>query len=450
MAEKIWISDLCVLVKNSKIFPNSQMSLEERINTITRFIFIIFIIFLIFSTKFSLIYLLTCNIILLLIYFLQKRTMTKENFTQCQDMPNYTIEKSESQLPASFLNREFEITSNHDYICKQRPYRSFDDSYDSKNHNLAKGCHPRTKTSPIVVAPSHDLSVWKDNNFITHSHTNTQSNFDNYRSGYIAQECTQKEMFTPSEEYSESHKIQPSDRSTQKVYLKQQSTDQDANVMKTNGYHKKNIDYGIPSNMPVGNCNRSDSLKNLNHNLHTQIIQPGVYTTSEIIEPVNTMIGISHQQQLPPTSYNDADNLHYTQHDPANVQFINEPEEIDPVNTSNIYDPRLTGHGTSYRAYNHDMTGQTRFMYDDINAIRMPNYISRSKIDFADYADSYGPINEGEEMGNTNHQNIRQLTQDRWLSDNMQFRNDMTERLMRKNNAINHQRRLAPLHTMYR
>ena len=91
------------------------------------------------------------------------------------------------------------------------------------------------------------------------------------------------------------------------------------------------------------------------------------------------------------------------------------------------------------------MTKQPRFYYDDVNAVRMPNYLVRSKIDFLPYADSYGSVQKGSEFGNVHNPHIRSLVQDSWLRNSLEFRNDMTERLMRKVNSERWQQRVAPL-----
>ena len=75
----------------------------------------------------------------------------------------------------------------------------------------------------------------------------------------------------------------------------------------------------------------------------------------------------------------------------------------------------------------------------------MPNYITRSKIDHLPYADKYGPMEEDSEFGNKHTSNIRTLAQDSWLRNSLQFRNDLTERLMRKKNSEAWQRRQSPL-----
>jgi hypothetical protein len=224
------------------------------------------------------------------------------------------------------------------------------------------------------------------------------------------------------------------------------------------GYNPKQIfTSNLPSNYAAGNCEKGDSMSEYNKNLYTQTIQPGVYTRNQIIEPINSNIGISFQQQFEPLTsvyqYDpnsidiDKEELIYTQHDPRIIEpVLNQSNiaTIDPVNVSNIYDPRFNGYGTSYRAYTDKNLGQTKFMYDDINAIKMPNYISRSNIDFEKYADSYGPLKEGEEFGNKYNDIIRPLAQHSWLQSNLDQRNSLSESLLRKRNSEMHELRKYP------
>ena len=214
------------------------------------------------------------------------------------------------------------------------------------------------------------------------------------------------------------------------------------------GYNPEQVyKSGLPSNYPAGNCEQDPLLKQYNENLFTQTVTPGVYTKSQINEPINSNIGISFQQQFQPvTSHTDDKGLHYLQHDPRIIEpAIARPKPVDQATYDNVYDPRFYGYGTSYRSYNEPVTGQTRFMYDDINSIRMPNYITRSKIDHLPYADKYGPMEEGSEFGNVHNPHIRYLAQDSWLRDSMEFRNDLTERRMRKINSEAWQKRQSPL-----
>jgi len=223
-------------------------------------------------------------------------------------------------------------------------------------------------------------------------------------------------------------------------------------VNTTCGYNPKQVfEADLPSNLAVGNCPQDPVMKQYNKNLFTQIIQPGVYTRSQVNEPINSNIGISFQQQFEPlTCKRDETGLHYLEHDPRIIEpaIVEENYPPTPANEANVYDPRFSGYGTSYRAYTDPLLGQTRFAYDDINAIRMPNYLVRSKIDNQPYADSYGPMKPGQTEGNEMTSMIRGLAQDSWMRDSIQFRNELTERLMRKTNAEQWQRRSAPKYTM--
>ena len=77
----------------------------------------------------------------------------------------------------------------------------------------------------------------------------------------------------------------------------------------------------------------------------------------------------------------------------------------------------------------------------------MPNYITRSNIDFATYADTYGPLQEGSKFGNKFHNNIRSLAQDTFLRSSLQQRTELQERLMRKRNNELWESRKYPIRT---
>jgi hypothetical protein len=134
----------------------------------------------------------------------------------------------------------------------------------------------------------------------------------------------------------------------------------------------------------------------------------------------------------------------YTEHDPRLVDEIIEPIE-ENVNESNVYDPRFSGYGTSYRSYTDDVLGNTKFFYDDINAVRMPNYVARSKIDFLPMADTYGPMSNAN--GNEYNSIIRNLANDAWTRNSLEFRSGLQQSLMRKRNAELWQKRQFPKYT---
>jgi len=220
-------------------------------------------------------------------------------------------------------------------------------------------------------------------------------------------------------------------------------------VNTTCGYNPTQMNYNIPNNLAVGNCQKTDAMAEYNKNIFTQNIQPDSYSFNEVIEPINSNIGISFTQQFEPTSCSrDDKGLTWTEHDPRTYNPPQKPIQLPTgVTESEIYDPRFSGYGTSYRSYNEDVTGQTRFYYDDVNSVRMPNYITRSNIDFANYADSYGPLTNKNQYGNVNTNNIHALAQDSFLRCSIQQREELQEKLMRKRNAELQQLRQFPMHT---
>jgi hypothetical protein len=219
------------------------------------------------------------------------------------------------------------------------------------------------------------------------------------------------------------------------------------------GYDPSNLDYDWPSNYPAANCRRSKEMKNANGQLFTSTVVPGVYYKNQIIEPISSNIGISFDQQIPArkVTKDQYGNVIYEARDPR----LYEPEEDqEPPRSSvpsvyDVYDPRYDGYGTQERSYVDKLTGQPRFYYDDVNAIRRPNYVMRSNIDFLgdDVADSYGPIVDSQTECGLNER-VR-LAADQSYTDNaLDFRTEMMTRLMRKRNAELWQNRLAPKTTM--
>ena len=207
----------------------------------------------------------------------------------------------------------------------------------------------------------------------------------------------------------------------------------------------------LPTNLMAGNYEKTSEMKQFNKNLFMQTIQPDIYTHSEVIEPINSNIGISFTQQFQPTTCTrkDGKGLTYTEHDPRIYQPEVKPRELsNNVTEADVYDPRFSGYGTSYRAYNDSNIGQTRFYYDDVDAVRMPNYITRSDIDFTPYADTYGPLKSDNKFGNKFNSNIRSLAQDTFLRSSLQQRTELQTRLMRKRNNELWQLRKNPIRTM--
>ena len=344
------------------------------------------------------------------------------------------------------------IPVNEDETKKERTLE-----YGSLNQRLTTGkfggsyyANPKTKINPVIVPRSHDLEHWKANEYVEHSNVNKGGRQDMYNSGYIvANRCPNAPTRKKPIERKEYEILQDpninNDTVTENfeyVKVKKLEKEESGDVNMACGYDPEMISKSnLPSNAIAGPCDKSPDMARWNENLHTQIVTPGVYTKSQVIEPLNTNIGISFQQQFEPFEFTtDEKGIHYTQYDPRTVKPAEHRPEMPKPNYDNVYDPRFYGYGTSYRSYTEPVTGQTRFMYDDINAIRMPNHVIRSKVDHLPYADNYGPM-----VNRKNTANIRPLVQEDWFKSSEYFRNDITERRMRKINATAWEKRQNPL-----
>ena len=311
-----------------------------------------------------------------------------------------------------YSNCEYELEPETKMFCNDQVNLY---SRVSMNQQLAGKANPKTLIQPVSVPPVFDPS-WRSTNMTVDfkGNNNREPVLDLYQSGYISiddmKEQRQYESYQSNYASHPSNMREPQYNRTRKKEFNDMNDD--------NSFH--------------------------NRNMNTQTIQPGVYFKNEVMEPVSSNIGITETKRSihPVKTIDDNGDIYYNEYNnDARFKRIT-PKDVGP---EDIYDPRFTGYGTSYRSYFEPVTGQTRFMYDDVNAIRMPNYVVRSKIDHLPYADTYGPIQEGSEFGNIHNPHIRYLAQDSWMRDSLDFRNDMTQLLMRKRNSEAWQQRQAPL-----
>ena len=457
---KLWIENITNLFCNFNFIPLESMGLAEQMNALTRLIIIIFIILLLLNFKYSVLFLLLSLLFIIILYYIQRNTMetfkteyytpeeSKKHIKNNPKMDCWSIDcKNYSDNSKRFCNDEVPIDNIYNTDAVNNPY------WISVNQKLAGKANPKTNQQPVITPPSHDLNYWKASNLVSHSAINDECQTDVYRSGYqISNSCPSNKLIKPdSEQIVE--KYQPNKEEFNSPYFKipiNEFTNLTSGQVNTIcGYNPKQLqEAGLPTNYATGNCPQNPQMKQYNENLYTQTIQPGILTRSQINEPINSNIGISFTQQFPYTTkqkYNG--DIKFTQHDPNTVVS----EVIEPIfNTiyqpteANVYDPRFTGYGTSYRSYTDDRLGQTKFYYDDINAIRMPNYIVRSNIDTQPFADKYGSVKDGEEKGNKYTSNIRTLVNDAFCQNAIDHRTDISQLLMRKRNNELWQLRNAP------
>lgn len=479
LKNKIWLENMPSLFCSPSLVPLDGMSLAEQMNSLTRLVIVIFIILLIIDYRFSGLFFLISLLFIIILYYIQKNNM--ERFGTENYSPPHKAKIN--VCPANSIN---DLGNSQRFANDDMPLDSVNGvggvfnnpKWISSNQRLVGPANPKTLIPPVIVPPIADLGYWRGTNLTNFSQINHQGNTDLYRSGYIVSDNDQiTEEYSGrnrnrhggsnvhmNQRYDDKHtrgfKVYSDDRfgvsnneNYDHTYIGGFNVHPDDGIggdIETSwGYNPQQLfTSSLPSNLAGGGISRNPDLKRYNEYLFTQTIQPGVYTKSEIVEPVNSNIGISFTQQFPPASSRidpRTGALLRTEHDPRllepnweNKTIIHRPTEAD------VYDPRFTGYGTSYRSYVDDLLGQPRFYYDDINAIRMPNYISRSEIDNQPFADSYGPIPTGFENGNPYTGNIHQMAEKAFVEGALQHRTEMSERLMRKVNSEHWQRRAAP------
>ena len=454
---KFWFENIECIFHEHHIFPEKKMTLESKMNSLTRFVMLIFIIILfseIFNMKNNIIFLILSLFIIIILYYKQKKQMI-ENFKQ-----PFIKEKYENDIEQPFNTMTYKPkktcrhTARINYTCtkpddekinkivyNQNRYNPQDD-YNSREYNpnfniptdnqlLAGGPNPKTFVPPIISTPSLNHEFWKEDQKSTVSIINTKKRRFEKDSGYIENNDDISIDYSYPKNYDCKVKVKNDHK-----YDKKKSQPM---VLKSSEEQKESFTFPYEIKTKTNeNLNEEDSMyykdfKNNRYfkdrykeNVFENIVAPGNYKTNNRNEPINSLIGINE-----PQTFEDDDSR------------IIEPYEN--VNMSNVYDPRFYGYGTSYREYYDKNVGQPRYYYDDVNAIKMPNYISRNNIDVTPFGDSNGAMNN---EGNRFTANIHALADRHYNDSMMQFRTEMQDRLMRKVNAEEWQQKMFPIRKM--
>lgn len=215
-------------------------------------------------------------------------------------------------------------------------------------------------------------------------------------------------------------------------------------VNKSCGYRPGNISHDLPVNKCTGPAQLSPGYINYNKNKSMQIVQPGTYYRSQVLDPINSNIGISHTQQFAPQTVvaTGPGEVVYTDYDAG--QFVGVADAPEDIVTGeelhNIYDPRYTGYASNDRYYMDTMTGQPRFFYDDIDAVKRPSYIVRSNVDHLGEFDQTGAMKHGEIRGD-----YRKIANREFTESTLDRRTDIQTKLAQMNYARTEQLRTMPL-----
>jgi hypothetical protein len=206
-----------------------------------------------------------------------------------------------------------------------------------------------------------------------------------------------------------------------------------------------------------------------NNRLFLQNVQPSLYSYSVDQTPINSSVGIAYAPQLPPRVLDQVTNNGlamplYSRVDPQLVrtdgtpgQRSTQPTRTDwsaeysnfqappgSINFEDIYDPRFSSYGDPYRSYSDVNLGLVQYYYSDIDAYRMPNFISRSNVDQVDFRNPQGQIWPYYNR-DTSVDEVRAHVENQTTADELFHREDMMSLQMDKINRERWQTRFAPL-----
>jgi len=359
-------------------------------------------------------------------------------------VPPRLFEETWSKNDRFFVNSGINDQKQQEYY--QNGYISYDNPNDQREGNR---CCPTTASSPGMIRQT------------------VQENFNHHE---------------PLPDYSTS----PSSRSN---HTHHPSSRPPEIIIKDDNFAPMNLSFGyFPENAQVNRAVNFPQSSNLcatpdyNRQLRTTPLQPGLVAYSEVDVNDASMsnLGISYTQPFLPTKLVDlaGTDKSFIESDPfwkdrpsnhRHTQNFESAYGIDPIQPNHryaehyqpsknspfsvngpammdrrsIYDPRLTGYGTSYRGYTDPMSGQPRYFYDDVDAHTQYNYITKSKIDHLPQTIQSGPY----QPSMMNNMEVREYAQQQFLNQTLQQRTELQDRLMQKVLHRNIQRHQAPIMT---
>lgn len=492
MSEKLWIYDLNELCKSFQLIPKEKDSYYTKLNTVVRLTIVLGLVLSCWKPGLGIGLILAVCMITVIVDAGYTKTTNRENFEETECKSKCKVYKNTHPMNrnlsyshfvgndgklhlSSFvdktcgnINLNFPVTQLR--FCNDEVPLTYDNTYKSPN-NIGGPANPKTFITPIIAAPAFDLDSWKTNGFVTHSAINERVNYDQERAGYnygvLPTKCKNCSMLpcgckpgsvknkdalienfrqpeTTSLNYQLVNYIQNLQKSGVDIEDRQIVR---RNVQREFGtVQDRDVDQILQTMMSNPKTNENFYFESKRRDaLLTNTLVPGVYQKTHIAEPIQSNIGISYVQDWGPVEVEDTQfGIKFTEQDPKNVvKTIGIQERAVEQNASNVYDPRLTGYGTSYRGYTDDVTGQPRFFYKDVESITQPNFITRHNLDVFPWATTYGP-----DVPVPHLDEYRQLANNSFLDSTILFRTEMMERLMRKKNAENWQRRVMPISTM--
>lgn len=259
---------------------------------------------------------------------------------------------------------------------------------ETATRRLIGGVNPKTLIAPLIAAPITDIEEWGTDNYTIHSATNNHKSDDLFLSGYATlDDCKCRGICHCTKRWNKP-------------------------LIKENFDHN----YITPYDVSEYGVNRPQILQN--------------YGISRVPErPVYT--SITDGQEL---LYVEQERRKHTQ---SSLDYITGDEP------SMIYDPRMVGYSDPRRGYVDKLLGQPKFYYDDINAARAPNYITRNKIDIYSFGETSGRLRDPKDQPGDNNQ----LAVEEFHNSALQHRSDLMHSLLNKRNREMWQLKDYPIST---
>jgi len=296
---------------------------------------------------------------------------------------------------------------------------------NNSNGIITRGGMIKTKIDPVIVAPIADINFWRVNDMVVPAQINSETNIDVSRSGYIKPIKKQKHRENPTKM---ERIVVPRDE-----FIK--VTNLQPNIFTNNLPQPIISNLGIEVATQFGNYNYEKN--DQTDSIYIREVQPPREKEKDRSEEKQEETRKIEEKKEEKNEEMKEKEIEYFSHISNYFPSLNESdfsrgeERCNSVELTydTVYDPRLTGYGSAYRAYMDKNQGNTKYYYDDVNYARMNPFIYRSKIDF---------IPSSDEMDHEDiDRNFIELT-------NFQ-RVDMSERLMRKVNSEKWQQKIAPL-----
>lgn len=167
--DKLWVENIENLFNSNKIVPSDGMTLEHKLNALTRLVILIFIVLLLlFDISYALIFLLLSLLFIIILYYIQKKNMQE----------NYSFENGQ------------------DYSCRNEQANL------SKNGRFVLEANPKTKIAPVLTPSGYNISQWRDDDYGEYSHINSPKKDYEYEPKNVTQEHVNNNKKRKSKYYS--------------------------------------------------------------------------------------------------------------------------------------------------------------------------------------------------------------------------------------------------------